>query len=61
VATRQRPGRLSRTRWDVLIEAASAGWQETMRLTLLLLAMNATACGAVVAVAHLVTVFWLRH
>jgi hypothetical protein len=44
-----------------LIEAASAGWQETMRLTVLLLAMNATACGAVVAVAHLVTAFWLRH
>jgi len=44
-----------------LIEAASAGWQDTMRLTVLLLAMGAATCGAAVAVAHLVTVFWVSH
>ena len=44
-----------------MIEAASAGWQETMRLTVLLFAMSAARCGVVVVVVHLFMASWMRH
>jgi hypothetical protein len=61
VAERRNPRPRGRTRWDALIEAASAGWRETIRLAILLLTMTTVPCSAIVAVTRLLITFALRH